>query len=706
MPRPIVAPLTPSLKAALPQFAKDLRAAFSYVSFYSIESPFVTQSVRKLDREFSQFLSKRSPLLFARERGGVSLNGTPLPESESFAKVLESHSCPGVMFFKGADFTTLVTFLKKSASPSERAQDLKAEMASHELLRQVRWAEEGSYEWKSASDEEDAADAPAPTGGKPAESRPLILEVASPVAVIPPPPSAPEPVKVDSLVFDRLDAELSVRDRTELLLGLLAEAWQYSQTLKRHKSAHPEAEPIDRAFDRLFNRMLAKLEAVSPEFGSIHEWFATPEGDTLTDQAVSSMVPLLETAVRNGWTSVMCDPATEGLVTDCLAEWGSTGKHELVERAVLALSESLLRPGEKRLALSHLRDSRPWIRNPELLAIVLRRLVKCIAGEWDPGTYQTALLLAWDLLPTAIETLGAEPEPVLSLLSTLQLHAEDEMPPFQERPVLARHWLYERTDPALLKRLVLTAKSAGVLRRFSVLGMAAAPLLLKDFYGSEGPKREEYMDVFAELKDAVQAVVITALPEATEETEVRELLAVIRVAGLDPSLAMQLATWVARGTRDLKMDIIATIRELGDPSGGPALRLAVLDDEEGIALAAVEALEAIGFSAAGPLLMRAAQIRRKRHPGHEKFFEAVCRTLGAWSQPESVPFLMEMAQKKPLLSLGPAASSLPVRRAALKALAHYDSPEVWGFIERINQEKVPELQQTIEEMVQKRTETL
>jgi hypothetical protein len=712
MTRPTVAPLTPSLKAGLPQFAKDLRAAFSYVSFYSMDSPFVTQAIKKLHQGFSLFLSRRTPLLFARERGGVLLNGSPLPESEAFAKMLESHSCPGVMFLKGADFAALVTFLRKTASPSDRAADLKEEMRTNDLLRNVVWADEGAYEIRSATEEEEGEEAAAlpslsvpPAAEVPGTAPPpvpVILQMAPPVPVVPRAEAPGEPVRPDTLRFDRMEAELTARDRSGVLLELLAEAWQYSQLLKRHKYSHPEADPIDRAFDRLFRRMLTKLEGVSPEFGSIQEWFSTPEGEALPERVALSMVPLMETALRNGWTSVMCDPSTEGLVTDCLAEWGANGKHELVERAVTALSESLLRPGEKRLALSHLRDSRPWIRNTPLVATVLRRLVRAVAEEWEPATYQTALLLAWDLMEPAIEGLKSEPDAVLSLVATLQLHAEDETPPFRDRPVIARHWLFERTRPETMSRLVMMAKEAGILRQFSVLGMAAAPLLLKEFYGTTGPDRQRYLEVFRELKEAVQAVVIEALPEMQDEAEVRQILPVIRAAGLDPSLSMQLSTWAARGSRELRMNIIGTITELGDAAGGPALRMAVLDDDEDVALAAVEALGSIRFTAAGPLLVRAAQIRRKQHPGHERFLAAVCRLLGEWAQPESVPFLMETAQKKPLLSLAGAGSPLPVRLAAIRALGQFNSPEVWTFIERLSQEKSPELQEALHELIEKR----
>ena len=703
-----VTPLTASQRASLPQLAKDFRAALSYVSFYSMESPFVTQAVKKLHHELVGYLSKRSPLLFKREGPEIQLNGVSLPESETFAQLLGSHECPGFLLMKDSDFATLVIFLRKAASPSERSTDLKEEMRTNEFLKGVLWADPALYEMQGASEEEAEAlpsDVPASSPSVELLTGPSwILDQPVLTPIIAPFPVNTEPVKPDALRFAHMDAELDVHERAELLLELLAEAWQYSQLLKRHKSAHPEADPLDRVFDRLFNRMLSKLEAVSPKFGAIHDWFSTPEGETVEERTVEGMFLLMEAAVKNGWTSVMCDPATEGLVTDCLATWGSTGKHALVERAVEALSESLLRPDERRLAISHLRDSRPWIRNADLLATVLRRLVRMIAGEWDPAMYQTALLLAWDLLEPAIALLKSDPQPVLALLSTLQLHAEDETPSFKDRPNIARHWLYEKTNSEMMRQLVMLAKDADMLRQFSVLGMAAAPLLVKDFYGKTGEEKQRYLELFRDLKEAVQSVVIEILPETQNEEEVRYLLPVIRACGLDPLLAMQLAPWVAMGTRELKMNIIGTIEEMADPAGGPALRLAVLDDDEGIAEAAVLALGKIRFTSAGPLLIKAAQIRRKQHLSQDKFLTAVCRLLGEWSQPESVSFLMETARKKSLLSLSGPSPSTGARLAALHALGNFDSPEVWSFMEQLSQEKNPELQEALSELVQRRTQ--
>ncbi len=701
-----VVPLTPSQKSALPQLSKDFRAALSYVSFYSIDSPFVTQAVKKLHQDIQLLLSRREPLLFKREDNSVTLNEEPLPESETFAEILANHACPGFLLLKATDFATLVTFLRKTASPSEKTQDLKGEIQTHDLLKAMVWADNTAYEMQSSAVDLDKATetetAPPTMTSTPPNPDFMNAEMSAPIPVIPPAPDKNVPIQPDRLSFDTLATVSILGAKTELLLGLLAEAWQYSQVLKRYKTAHPETQALDQAFDRLFTRMLTKLENLSPEFTAIHDWFTTPEGEPLQNPMVESMRPLMEVAVQNGWTSILGDPATEGLVVDCLTTWGATGKHDLVEKTVTALSESLLRPNEKRLALIHLRDSRPWIRNPQILRIVLRRLVNMIAGEAEAATYQTALLLAWDLLEPAIETLKNEPDPVLALLSTLQLHAEDDAPLFKERPQIARYWLYEKTHSEMMRRLVLLAKDAGKLKQFSVLGMAAAPLLVKDFYGKTGEEKAKYLEVFKDIQEAIQAVVIEILAETENEEEIRYILPVIRACGLDASLAMLLAPWVANGSRELKMNIIGTIENLGDVRGGPALRLAVLDDEEVVAEAALQALEKINFTGAGPLIIKACQIRRKQHPDHEKFLATACQILGRWTPEEAVPFLLEMARKKSVLPLAGRAPTLAVRLAAIQALGHYESPQVWQFMERLTQENNPDLQELLDELIRQR----
>ena len=59
-----VVPVPEFQKSFLGQMARDFRAALSYVSFYSTDSPFVVQSIQKLLKEFQRLSQSADPIVF------------------------------------------------------------------------------------------------------------------------------------------------------------------------------------------------------------------------------------------------------------------------------------------------------------------------------------------------------------------------------------------------------------------------------------------------------------------------------------------------------------------------------------------------------------------------------------------------------------------------------------------------------------------
>jgi hypothetical protein len=82
--RPIVASLL-----------KDMRAALSYLSFYSADSPFVSQAVSLFHAGLSRLLAERSPLVLTSGGGEVSVNGERWEDSEVIARAMWVHALPG-----------------------------------------------------------------------------------------------------------------------------------------------------------------------------------------------------------------------------------------------------------------------------------------------------------------------------------------------------------------------------------------------------------------------------------------------------------------------------------------------------------------------------------------------------------------------------------------------------------------------------------
>jgi hypothetical protein len=493
-------------------------------------------------------------------------------------------------------------------------------------------------------------------------------------------------------------------DRTpEMLLSFVAEAWQFSQLQKRNLSQGSDPASMMRSFNKLFDRLLDRIEKVSPDLANIAQWFRTPEGQLLETETTQAMFPLLEVAVRNNWTAVLYDPATEGLVNECLAYWDSHGQKDLVEHTVRCLAQGLKGTSlEKQLAMSHLMDARPWIKNSEVTREVLAGLIQLLGEERVPGHYQSALLLAWDLLEPAMAA-GHDSE-VLSLLTTLHFHADEDLNDFRERAPIARHWLYERSTPDLTRRFARLAHEGGRLVILPQLAELAAPLLLEDYFRSEPALRDGILAILGEMKEAVRSTLSTWLADAQQEDHLRALLPIIRVCGWDAPLALQVAAWTAKAGQELKLELLGLIEEMADPASGPALRLTVLDDSEEIAAKAAQAMGKIGFVAGFPLLLKAAKLRESRFPNNEAFLSAVCHSAGELRVEGALEFLEEIARKKSMLR--GKNYPLPLRLEAIKALSKLDRPEVWTFLESMMEEKNQPLQETLDSIIHERIQSL
>jgi len=400
---------------------------------------------------------------------------------------------------------------------------------------------------------------------------------------------------------------------------------------------------------------------------------------------------------------VLFDPSTEGLVNDCLTHWGANGQHELVAKTVTCLAEGLTGdPSERGLALTHLMDARPWVRNVELLEKVLDHLNTQLANETNAGLYQSGLLLAWDLMGTAIES-GKE-APVLTLLSTLHFQADDDLETFPERVHIARHWLFERSTPDLIRRFVYCAHRAGQLHHFPLLGEMAAPLLMEDFFLAHAPEKAFYLQLFGEIAGPIRSSLTEWLADISDENEMRLLLPILRVVGMDAALSLQVCSWIAKGSRELKINLISLIEEINVPLGGPALRLAVFDDSEEIAALAARVIGKIHFTPGIPVLLKATKIREERFEKNEAFLTAVCRTLGDLGQSEALTFLQDIARKKPLFR--GKNFPLAVRLEAIQALTQINKPEVWSFLGTLMEEKNPALQETLDRIIHEKIQTL
>jgi len=664
-----VVPIHENQKPVVVALLKDMRAALSYLSFYSADSHFVSQAVSMFHTGLTHLLAQNDSLVFQAGDGVLILNGAPCEDTEVIVRTMWARSCPGFSIARGVLLAESTSFLRMLASSKTDPRKFQDELGSGKTLPHYGWV----------TTVEVGGEAPA-----------SIVLVPGPEPVLTSAYSDSPVLTVEDL-HNAPDTGPSPDLRS--MLVLVAEGWQLSRQVQHHLVETPQARAFLQLFRRFFAHFLDRISTVSGEMESIQGWFKIPEGDEVKAPMEDAMRDLLAVAVEKGYTDVLYDPAAAGLVSECLAHWGATGQHDLVEQTVGALARGLQRDVQDReLALTHLMDSRPWVSNSHLVGVILDRLTAQLSEETNPGLYQKGLLIAWDLLEPAVEA-NLETQ-VLSLLSTLHLHADDEAPLFRERPALVRQWILGKSRPELIRSLVALAHRRRRLGSFPILASMAAPLLLNDFYAAGPEEVPGYLKIFAEMREQVQAALMERLPVSTEEMEVRLLLLIVHTCGVDAGLSLQISAWMAKGSRELKESIISTIEEVGEPGGGPALRLALLDDDEGIAMEAARVLSKIGFKPAVPLMIKAVKIRKDHGKPVESFHPAVCKALGVFALPETLSYLMEQTRKKTLWGSG---SPLAVREAAARALVHFVQPEASGFLDALLREGDTAILKAVEE---------
>ncbi|HEY5037699.1 MAG TPA: hypothetical protein VIJ93_01350, partial [bacterium] len=96
-----VVPIPESQKSFLTQLTRDFRAGLSYVSFYSIDSPFVVQAIQKLYKDLQRLLMAVDRVLFHARTGKMFLNDCELPDLEDLLKLLQDKNNLGVEITKG-----------------------------------------------------------------------------------------------------------------------------------------------------------------------------------------------------------------------------------------------------------------------------------------------------------------------------------------------------------------------------------------------------------------------------------------------------------------------------------------------------------------------------------------------------------------------------------------------------------------------------
>ncbi len=374
----------------------------------------------------------------------------------------------------------------------------------------------------------------------------------------------------------------------------------------------------------------------------------------------------------------------------------------------------------------HLKQERVSAVIDELTGLYNRRGFLALADEQikiSDRTGQSMLMIFADMdgLKTINDTLGHHPGD-MALMETAHVLREA----FRETDILGRlggdefvALLTCATDideAVIIKRFhqTMDEHNAYQERNFKLsvsLGIAlydprvpgtAAGLLMKAdgaMYIQKKMKKDSAdLHVVAGIRDPVRSVLAESLAETRNEAIVRLMIPILRKCGVDEGLSLQISSWIAKGSHELKLKLIEMVEEMGGVSGGPALRMALFDDSEEIAAFAARVMGKIHFIPGLPVLLKVAKIRQTRFPESEVFLTAVCQALGELAQPEGIPFLQGIAGKKSHLEDN--TISLSLRLKAIQALTKINRPEALHFLKSLREEKDSQLQEALEHVVQ------
>src|SRR5579871_3571488 len=134
------------LQSSLPQLIRDLKAALSYVSFYSSDSPFVVQAVSKSHRDLQKFIEACNSVVLRLDDGRIFLNDADISEVGDLPKIFQEKKIRGAVFLPGLTPVELTSWIKAVTlpvhDPSTEAQESSHIRPLSRDVEIVFWKEE------------------------------------------------------------------------------------------------------------------------------------------------------------------------------------------------------------------------------------------------------------------------------------------------------------------------------------------------------------------------------------------------------------------------------------------------------------------------------------------------------------------------------------------------------------------------------------
>ena len=131
-----VKPVSQAHQISFPQLTRNFKAALSYVSFYSTDSPFVVQAVQKCHKDIHKLLQAFDSLALYREADGLLLNGSDLSDWDDLLKIFQEKNVRGVQIEKGLTVEELTIWLKQISQPISDQKENKDTLPHIHMLSQ------------------------------------------------------------------------------------------------------------------------------------------------------------------------------------------------------------------------------------------------------------------------------------------------------------------------------------------------------------------------------------------------------------------------------------------------------------------------------------------------------------------------------------------------------------------------------------------
>ncbi len=482
---------------------------------------------------------------------------------------------------------------------------------------------------------------------------------------------------------------------TDLLGGFMA--------LKNNLTAAP-VKDVQIGMDELLKKLVILGEAQGIQIQETDESIPLFQAtDVVPEQTALFEADPVLAAIDEGRWEIFWDPNLEEKVVQRISELQDPEKLEAFEGLWNGLWKKIFSADEKTqaLCLRHLNRFQ-WNRMPRALQMEGFRNLRKFLLENDRSTvYPIALTLLQDWIPS--ELAHPDWEEIVEMARLLKEDAEKKPPSFEKQNEAAKVALEtifcEPILDSLLKRYQAgTREGDGLLKLFTLLGNRVSPFLFQKMEEEplKSPEWSKAVDCLAALQAGGARVFEFWLEWPEKRNQLEKFLEIFSVKPLTGEMADYFERhWTSFGPS--AQSKILGIAEQWKRADFRGLLLELLRKPESpLALQALQVLSKVGLEGDSQAIAEAVKQYPAHAKGRELFWMKACQTMGELEDPSGVEFLIEWADKYKMME-SRKNRSLEVRRTALEALGHFNTPSTIEFLTGLQKDAEKELRPTIDQ---------